>query len=600
MEKKNVNIKAKNVSVKTNRTRRKKHTKNAPQPPPEEEITGQQMSFGVQSGFGMPRSALQAIINESASECTPISKQAKQFTLNYLDPCGVHTDSLDAARCPDGALQTASPGFVRSVNTFEFPFQSPGLVALDGLTYSIMFIQPPLLRALAIILVNANDGEFSEDIMNLFCESWANIEKRELAFYPKFIELYEGLYWTVVDTEVLRAVIPPDVNGVSGTIDSYRFTSMGMNIMFNTPDLIDQGTLVSLRYPTNATTRSFTLEQAIIGTPMYLRSSWFSNIGTLGNYIITIGQGGIYPWPSFVGNIGDFPTPAFLSQQLYSNASRSFTVNIGDSVNYVTIGSDVLFNNVTNGNQLLLFTLPATFPPNNVSNSFQVRLYVQDGPIEEVVEELDYEVVALPPLEQADMYQQDPKCMVALAKETGGVYLPGAIAQPVFNVTHSTSYRKVLFSTKSTDLAKLLGMGGGWYDTVDQNFMISIITMKGISHAAKLLGKFNRSMELVPAAHSILGFTTMGCPSPVRSVLPACFGFTQFEPHGYIANYDGLELLFQDVMTMLDALPDDKRQPDNIIRRIGKIAQRHRPLINVAAPLLQSIMRGFKRLTTTH
>jgi hypothetical protein len=572
-QKKTVNIQAQTVTVKPNKGganhRRRVNGNSKPRPPIP---TPRNQPRGIQTAM----SGLAGGVSQSDGG---LGEQASAFVRQYCDPCGEHTCSLDAARVPDGALQTSVGGFFRGVTTIVFPWQFNGSVDLTGKTYSMLLLQLPLLRNMCIVIANENDGEFDEVLMTRFATIFGSTDSAS-ATYPSWVSLNDPArlsYYTLIDTNTLRNIIPPGANGVSGTIDSYRFGGQGLNMMFNTPDLIDQGTIASMRYPLNFDTKVLQVETPLLSSDLsYLRSTarYVTTDPPLWTYTIRPADPIDVSLPSFSGNPSSLPSPNFTATIGYRNAAGSFTVIAGNFLRYEFNLAGIRLVNLANGQFLTVAPVGIGQNGDIVEQSF--RLYQTSsgtGPFPEEYDDAEFSIIALPPVTQADMLQQNPKVSIELAKETGGVYLPGCIFQPVFNVTHSTSYRKIVLSTKSLDLVTVSDPVQGWYDTFDTNFGINVVNMQGFPYACKPLLKLCRTVEFVPSANSLLGAFATGAPPAEPEAVDVCKAFTDAQPHGYPSDYNGLGILFGKIMGVVKRIPRLMRSGRNLTRGIHDICE---------------------------
>jgi len=514
----------------------------------------------------------------------------------YCDPCGEHTCSLDAARIPDGALQSSVGGFFRGVDTIMFPWQEPGVTALDGQTFSMLFLQVPLLRNMMIILAKQHGGEFDAAMMDRFAQTFADMIPSD-AQYPNWLNLGAQFeYMTMIDTSALRNVVPPN-NGVSGTVDSYRFSSQGFTVFFNTPDLVDQGTFTCMRYPLNHDTKSFAIDSELAGAEAeYFQFA--ANVIDVGvvNLQLGLGQGSLLI-PVYNGLVSALPSPNFSAITALRNSSGSFTVAPANVLRYELSGGNLVrLVNTTNGQAITVLTVPFT---TNVNDRFNntIRLYLLSNapsPDERLFDE-EMTVLTVPPITQTDMLQQNPKTIVQLAKETNGVYIPSCIFEPVFNVTKSTSYRKVLFITPTVNTTELIDPFSGWSDTIDTNFGISVANFQGIPYACSPLLKVCRSVEIVPAPGSFAGAFATGSPPEQPEAVDVCKSFTEKQEHGYPSNWNGLGILFGKVMAVVERIPVMLQTGRNIAREVSKVCDAESST-NANDAMLGSLSRGFKRL----
>jgi hypothetical protein len=568
-KKENVTIKTKSVSIQNsgnnpkNKRKRKNRGKNT--------NSQEAVPTGVQTGLAEFHEVLHDR-PELPEGCSHFSEQARNFILNYIDPCGEHVRSLDAARVPDATLDVSSPSFARGLSTMVFSFQSGENILTDSRVYSMLVIQVPLMRALAIVLADKEGKEFDNEAMNKFNKVWANIVNKEDHYYPRETAYSDTGVFTILDTKPLRKVIPPGENGISSTIDSYRFSGNGFDVFYNTPDLLNQGTLTTLRYPVNQATKVIQETSPVVRAAVrYIRYIWSTTTVGL-SLFLNSGTNIITGLPSFSGAvpfvsgpIGD-PFPAFGS---YRNGSGSFTVADGAELQYVMIitpGDSVGTVRLVNQDNLDFITICTV---NNavgpgIHHIGSERIYETSGPDNITTENKEIRVIGLPPVTQAQMFQNDPKCFIELSKEFGGSYQTGRIYQPVFNVTHSSTYAKVVFSNADTDLAEISNDLPGWEDTVDQNFSFQVANYQSIPYACKPLVKHGRTMEIVPGEESVLALTTTGCPPRERGVVEFCAAFSEAQPHGYPTDYNSLGILFSKVVRAVELLPRLLRTGENI------------------------------------
>nr|QYF50034.1 MAG: hypothetical protein 2 [Sichuan alphatetra-like virus] len=547
---------------------------------------------GIQTGFSnlvpevvhLPLKPPRLPSSVSAERNNPLSDQSKQFIEKYCDPNGEHCSSIDATRVPDGALQSSAGGNFRAVTTLNLPFQTEGETDLTGKTYSMLLLQLPLFRMLTIVIVRAFGGEFDDALLAEFVRGFNEIIDRALVLFPNWTPFggsSSGFYFTVVDAAAMRKVLPPNAAGLSDVIDSFRFTSQGLSVYFNAPDLINQGTYVVMRYPTNLSTKVLDLLTGVgVGEPFYLRavsSGPFGNPNAQQIFLNLSGGVPVVPWlPNFSGFLNTLLsglTPAFVATAAFRNISGSFIVTPGQVLGYDATSASVYLNNVTLGTRInILVTTNGTSGGGTAQEN--TRLYLTDNNPGGVVELEDSEItqLALPPLTQEDMLQQNPKAVVNLLKETDGVYVTSSILQPIFEVTHANTYRKVMLATSGhTPSSREIDPGSGWFDTVDRNFGVTVANFQGVPHAFKPMLKITRGVEIVPSPHSILGIFAQGCPDEQVEALDICKAFTENQPHGYPLNWNGLGVLFGKVLRAVECLPEMLRVGYNVSRAVKQV-----------------------------
>lgn len=515
-------------------------------------------------------------------QSTRITEQAEAFIERCCDPCGEHGSNVDSGRVPDGALETSAPAFFRGLATLTFPWSVTGHTDLTGATYSILFFMVPMFRSLTFMLIRANDGEFDGDVMRSFCKSFANIDSPKFAYYPKWVEMGGGNYWSAFDTAALRSLVPPGSVGVSTSIESYRFTSNGMVVYFNAPDLINQGTCTVMRYPLDVSSRVFEDAEGMLpGTvPTYLRTTTF-RFGSGPNEVsvfLNISPADFVSvrnpiFPFLAGTPLNFPTPKVKSKFAYRNSSNTFTVAVDDEVQYVQ-GNDananiIYFKNATKSTKLQVATIPS-LSGNTMYGGERFYTTTTTAPF---IDDADssIQIMVIPPVTQADMLQQNPRTMVDLLKQTDGIYSVGAIFQPVMRVTPAGSYSKVAFATPDTTATEIGDTEFGWFDTLDLNFGINVVNFQGIPRAARPMLKVHRSVEIVPSANSIIGAFATGAPPEQPEAVEVVKAFNAKQPHGYPEDYNFFGRLFGNILSVINSLPDVLRDGRNIAREVNRI-----------------------------
>jgi len=621
--KKNVKIQAKQVVISEKKTRnsrnRNKRRRSGGNSERRRDGTGSgsdklqhlieemQPPRGIQtgvSGLGGRIEAIRERVHADLTACDELGEQAKQAFLLHADPCGELSTTLAAAQMTDGALDTSAPAFARLIETIVFPFQDPSSTDLSGKTYSIVFLQFPFFRSMVIVIVKQQDGELTTAEKADFLHAWNNILNRANVTYPSWYLFGTGLYFTTLQTEALQNIEPPDAAGNSGLIDAFRFTSQGLNVLFNTPDLLDQGTYVCHRYPCDTDVKALTSTNLVPGAEVeYLHSGWTSVPGVPAGvtFLITINvdDAGDTLTPTFPSVIAlpttSFPTTSVSATDAYRNSSGTFNVSVGNLVQYRIVANVVQLFNITNSQALAILTIPATSPI-GISSSNTVRLYRTAGPTADDVYDSDFNTVTLPPISQSDILQQNPKAVCSLLKETGGFYIPSRIMQPVFNLTLASSYRKLLLIAKQVDLESVdLDPRVGWFDTIDHNYSVAIGACLGVPYACKPMIKANRGLELVPAANSIVGLFTTGAPPAQPEIVEMCKSFDEAQPQGYPSNYNSLGILGGKALNVIESIPNALRFGLNIARTIKRVCDEER-MDSKSDPIEEMMAQGFKRL----
>jgi hypothetical protein len=483
---------------------------------------------------------------------------------------------LESAKIPDGALQTSAVPQARFLDTIELPFQTAGTTDLSGLVYSMLFLQFPLFRNLAFILVNKNDAEWSDVTLASFCRVVSSISDRTVALYPNFLvvpleEEEPSTWFTIVDVKALRDITPPSETGVSQTVDSFRTTSMGMTIKFNTPALINQGTFAASRYPVNKGKKARHAAELSGFAPLWYQ--FF--LPTLADSIV------IAETPEGVTSgipLGTQTLPqTWATEYDLRNITGSWTAAAGDdmSLSVATVsGLPVLqLTNVTTSTSI---DVGSALRPSNLS----VQLYwrdADDADTPAVLSEGEVDdtitVVTLPPLTQADIQQANPKSTSGLLKDWSGVYLPSAVFEPVFRVTSSIEYGKVCLANALSKLDDFGPPTSGYFDTLDDNFGMGVINMRSVPYGCRFQVKLERTDEIVPADASVISLFATGCPEDECLAIQIAKGLSDLEAHGYPVDYNGLGILFAKMNTALRMLPRAMGTVSNIGACIAEVSQ---------------------------
>jgi hypothetical protein len=515
---------------------------------------------------------MKALVQRLQTEGHSLSEHAKAFVLRYLDSCGEHRFQLDSAKVPDGALQTSAVPQARFLDTIELPFQTVGNTQLDGSTYSMLFLQFPFFRSLGFILVNKLDVEWDDEVLASFCRVLSSLSSRLDATYPNFYVIPtltpEATTWfTIVDVKALRDITPPSEVGVSQTIESFRTTSMGMSIRFNTPALINQGTFAASRYPVNSGTKSrHTAEIADYDPAFWL----FSLPAVFGSIVIQT-------TPSVNGTgipTGSLTLPVeWTTSVALRNISGSFRADVADDLRLEILAVDTInFLRLSNVTQSTRLDIGVALRP----TSLTLPIYYRSIDIEEFESgEVDdtLTVVTLPPLTQADIQQANPRSTSGLLKDWSGVYLPSAIFEPVFKVTSSIEYGKIAMASRKSTLDDYGSPNAGYFDTVDSNFGLGVINMRSIPYACKFQVKLERTDEIVPANASIISLFATGCPEDECLAVQVAKGLSDLEAHGYPVDYNGLGILFNKMNAALLLLPKAMGTVSNIGECIAAVSQ---------------------------
>jgi len=517
----------------------------------------------------------------SFEECSGLSDQSVAFIERACDPCGEHGSTNDSGKVPDGALPTSAGAFFRSLVTLEFPWDTTGTIDLTGKTYSLLVLQAPFFRSMAFVIALEVASEFSDDVMDKFIQSFGNVDIMEKAFYPNWVQIVAGKYWCAVDTSALRNLTPPSTTGVSGMIESYRFSSHGSVIYFNTPDLVNQGTVTSMRYPLNHSTAVFDSPMGALPgfQPLELRATAFRITPIAFNIWMNVSIDGLLVreplLPSFVGNSGQLPSTAVAAKVPFRNSSNSFTVKKGDLLQYqlgtgTENGVVYLVNTSAATTMRVAVLMSSTVVGISTYGNYRFYTNESEGALLELEEE-SVTLVTLPPVTQADMIQQNPRADVQLLKEPGGIYTTNSVFQPIYGVTGAGEYGKINFVQKGTDPSSMGAPSLGWFDSADRNFGITVQNLQGIPYACKPFIKISRSLEIVPSAHSLVGAFACGGPAVQTEAVDIVKAFNECQPHGYPAAANLFGNLFESIYRVITAIPDVLRVGGNISKAVKKV-----------------------------
>jgi len=333
-----------------------------------------------------------------------------------------------------------------------------------------------------------------------------------------------------------------------------------------------------MRYPTNHSIREESVQdERGAGGTIFLSVTLRHNINipTTFNVFANTAPGvpGSGVFPVFSGLSNTLPSPPFASTASYTSVVGSFSVAAGNLTRYIVDPTDpraVLLQNQTSG-QTIRVGGPVGTRIGETTNDATAFVLTSDAGGPNVVVNTLFSTLTLPPITQDDMLQQNPKMVAQLAKETDGVYIPSSIFEPIFNVTSAAEYRKVLLITKADVTSDMISPFLGWFDTYDTNFSTTVVNFQGIPYACKPMVKICRGVELVPSSNSILGIFAQGSPDEQPEAIDICKAFTQYQPHGYPVNYNGLGILFGKVMKVVDCLPVLLRNGLNIYRGIKSV-----------------------------
>jgi len=509
-----------------------------------------------------------------------MSTEGRGWGEKYVDPAGVHHDVAGVKRVPDGAIPISLGGEVRYLETTYRPNQVDKTTDIGERNGSWMFILAPMLRALGIIIFNAKGLDFSKDVRIGFCRAWAQqVRNRESVSYPNWVsfssdddptidgQLTPVNYFTVCASTALSQIIAPSEAGDSVLISQFRFCSYGLVVNHNTPTLLDQGTCAMARFNTNKSKHTFKSD-SVSGFNEFYMQSLSGGQGVVAIDVLSP-AGEVIPVLEDFKYVGTLPSPTVTSEAQVRNVSGSLFIKVGDSFHYELISGFVNLVNDTSNQQLRLHNILETA-------QHSTRLYFRHIETEDDVTVVgEYEpvvtVISLPPFTQAEIMQANPDAVQQKLKDHEGFYLPNQAWEPVFNMTESSDYSKVVFSTLGFDINEASDLNTGWFDSVDQNFGISVANMQNVAYAASPLVKIMRGDEYVPSGNSVLGLFATATVEKDDIALLVGRDMMNALPHGLPAEYNGFGTLFSMVSSVMGKMSLAAAHTTNISRTVANV-----------------------------
>jgi hypothetical protein len=577
-----------NNNNKTNKRRKnkvmKKLTKKMENLQIDENIAGTITDMGTQiKGVSYKTGANGVLIHPSYGECNTLSDNEASWLQHYLDPCGEKHFRGGGVRVPDGALPFSCEVQPRFVDTITFPFTNISVVDQTGRNFSMLCMLTPLFRGLAIVVINSRSLEFGDIRMKAFNKAWSTIQNRTDILFPNWFPFIVGdeievetaeNFITVLSTTAFDQLLPPDLAGNSPIIQQFRITGMGMEVLHNTPTLFDQATVVVGRFNASTAMRAAATTDVAGYNPIYLRTNFAAN-----NFLSVTASipGGFTPPSMFVFNFagtiapGGF-TPIFIAEAPVRNAGLTFQIAIGDEIRYTHELGRIYMQNVTTSSRLeLQLGIPGLQGSTRIYYSDVIDLEDQRTVISEF--DPDLTVIGLPPTTQADIIQQNPLAYQTLLKDNGGVYFTNQIWQPVFNMTNSTGYRKVVFNSLDQSLVDLADPDIGWFDSVDTNFGFTIANFQSVPYAAAPMIKCLRTDEWVPSPHSIIGMMTFNACDKNEVAVLIAQDFMNKMPHAMPKDFNTNGKLFGMISGLIRTLPVALSHGVQISKDVAKLVQ---------------------------
>lgn len=565
---------------------------------------------------------------------------AKDWAHAYLDPCSNWLQVPSHTRIPDGAMPNSSPMDLRggfncfppSVETQVNPQQQ---VTLDGRMWSLTIIQVPLFRHPFILIANMGAGEMSEEDQDLLAAKWNNT--RDPPIYPVWetLNAATSAYWSAVHWTALADVKLPDPHsGLPSEIKAYRTTAAGINAIFNTPDLVNQGVAVTGQWSFDHGTADAVTEKVVqinhhSGRWMVIRASTTWNYSldiripavvvdaitsnSLRAYMVrrdydnfsrnppTSSNG--YCFPRFFFNDGSagnqflhtFVTAEILSftdsdevaWTIPSGTEITTTYVVGSASAGVSPGVTVTMTcTITvDDTEVALTVFQGAVTPGAIIRTNMVRPSVDviDDNVEAMTEMVS--TFGLPPVNAQQMIQSTPKTTTFLLKSTSGAYMPLRMFEPQFLVQNAATARPICMGRPG-----VLPTSGGPIDTIDLNFGCGTMLLSGMSYAAAPFLKLTRDFEVIASDTTLLQLTMTPGEEPCKRILDFVRAVSDHHPFAYPSTYNCFGTLAKSIFGMIEALPIDKIAGP-IINNVVKAVTEDKSTHNNASKLKRVVSR---------
>lgn len=584
---KNVTVQVQEKSAPKTRRRRRRNRKKAGKVPPiaegqgfEGEIANVVADKPVLTGRETFRQAKTKILRSN-------EQRFRDFVISHIDPNGEFEIVSENCKVPDGALPNSGFLQFREVLTLRHPdlrngsILPPSETNFQGLaeTWTLTFITTPFLRRPLIIVANRTRSEMSDQDKRDFVFWWNHEVDTRDPLYPEWIDLNDDCSVTVVRWSALEA-LGDNIN--NDLISSFRICHKGMTIYNNTPDLVNQGTIVGTQNQANWEPKAEETAAAEIPSVSFPHT-WTSTNNTLR-----------FSLPGFAhatieSLIWDLRVAQNISRTYDYKTAWSATPNNPNPIE-VDRGNEIRWSWVPGAQNVYLgtYTIEATvgdvevvlyrYTLQNTANS-TVNIYVDLS----VIDQIDTMVnaVVMPPFGQQNIIQSSPKSVMFLAKTTNGSYQVQRIFQPIFNVQTSTNFAPVKFTYPEIPKEDLGSALNGPRDIVDRNFGFGVQVWSGIPTACAPLIKLRMGFEFVASERSLWSPFMYENKDPIESAIATAKCFSTHHPFLYLSSYNDLGGLLGLIQNALAKVPI-----------LGDIAQ-------VAIPIVSGIL-GSPRGTAPH
>nr|WPV63072.1 MAG: coat protein [Wufeng shrew nodamuvirus 1] len=508
--------------------------------------------------------------------CHQLTQGAEQFIHRCCDPCGESVTNVESAKVPDGALPNSVSLQLRELAVIRAPFTTAKSVPLTGDMWTLTLLKTPMFRCPYVLVADLDNAEMTQQERIQLIDAWNDSEA--LPRYPDWQPLEENLavdlartFWTTIGWSALKRVALP-INGTSTEIEQFRITSDGVTVFDNTPDLINQGMVVGCQYSANIA--ETTTELGDFGRLQGIR--WVVQVqsGTTASrpnlnwrslpaVVTTVTSTGLSVTPYNNPDPNGVRTPGVIfSSPNLGSGSLTVNINMIADIDFTIVMADgndspaivagqqliwqLVFNQASPGaprNLLMRLvgsgTNPEVYYTFGTISNFQFYTFVNiTGQLNPSADPEVRQVTTfqLPPTSMESILQSSPKAVFMTMKEANGVYMPGRIFQPVFNVQKASNVRAIELTETGYRTAGYTG--GSHSDVFDLNFSVGVIVMSSIPLACAPSLKMIRDVELVAGDDSIYQPFMSANEVKCEAALEAVQAVSTYHPFMYPETYN--------------------------------------------------------------
>jgi len=565
---------ASNAKPKRNRRRRGKRSENANN----ESITATPSGFGKERFVPIPTIMAKTakFRRETKPKVGALSDAAAKWVLAYLDPCGKHDSRPGAVMIPDGAPQQLACLNYSTAQTIKPPYIGSGLNL--NAEHSMCFVSPPSVRSHTYVMARVNGGEFGKEQVKLMMEALSGITDIKTVTYPNWLATEPDsngkidMYVTSLAPTLMADIRRPTADSV-GEFTSFREAARGMTIMFNAPDLANQGTVTVGQWRMDSTIKTVVPESA--GFPVVISITLIGGSPARVNIAPTAHlEHANIKWAH------NSNSATFESSSIIEAANGAIAVGIGEQYRYevrqAPNGLQLSLTNITTTTSVPMMLRLATIPV-GIIHAKTVLMGVVDEVKVKVVNS-KYRAITMPALSQADITQLDPNHYVGLLRENGGVYVPSRAWQPVFPFQDASGLAKWGFVTSLED--DTMPVLTGYSDSFDAVHNFTVVNCQGMSYGATPFVKTEVRREVVPTMASQLGATLIKAGAIDTCAMDLAHELANAFPHGFPASANGIGWLFAKVSRVLKLLPDYQATAkrvasivDDVVAECGNITE---------------------------